>query len=50
MASRHFHDSEIEAISSIRPAWNFGVGVINRKNLNEESPEWIADGIREVLR
>jgi 5-methyltetrahydropteroyltriglutamate--homocysteine methyltransferase len=29
---------------------DFGVGVIDGKNLNVESPEWIADGIREVLR
>jgi 5-methyltetrahydropteroyltriglutamate--homocysteine methyltransferase len=29
---------------------DFGVGVINGKGLNVGSPEWIADGIRKVLR
>jgi methionine synthase II (cobalamin-independent) len=50
MVSHDFHDSDIEAISSIPPGMDFGVGVINGKNLNVESPEWIADGIRKVLR
>jgi len=50
MASHGFHDSDIEAISSIPSGMDFGVGVIDGKNLNVESPQWIADGIRKVLR
>jgi 5-methyltetrahydropteroyltriglutamate--homocysteine methyltransferase len=50
MASHHFHDSDIEAISTIPADMDFGVGVIDGKNLNVESPEWIASGIRKVLQ
>jgi methionine synthase II (cobalamin-independent) len=49
MASHGFHDSDIQAISTIPAGMDFGVGVINGKNLNVETPQWIADGIRKVL-
>lgn len=49
MASHGFHASDIAAIGTIPSDKDFGIGVINGKDLNAESPEWIASGIRKVL-
>jgi methionine synthase II (cobalamin-independent) len=49
MASHGFDQSDIDAIATIPADKDFGIGVINGKDVNVESPEWIADGIRKVL-
>jgi 5-methyltetrahydropteroyltriglutamate--homocysteine methyltransferase len=49
MASHGFHQTDIDAISSIPDHMDFGVGVINGKSLVAESPEQVAAGIRRVL-
>lgn len=49
MASHGFHQSDIDAIATIPDDKDFGVGVINGKDLHAESPEAVAAGIRKVL-
>ena len=49
MSSHGFHQSDIDAISTIPADKDFGVGVVNGKNLVAESPEQVAAGIRRVL-
>ena len=50
MASHGFDKSDIDAISTIPDDKDFGVGVINGKDLHVESPGQVADGIRKVLQ
>jgi 5-methyltetrahydropteroyltriglutamate--homocysteine methyltransferase len=50
MASHAFDDSDVQAISTIPSDKAFGIGVINGKSIVVESPEFVAGGIRKVLR
>jgi 5-methyltetrahydropteroyltriglutamate--homocysteine methyltransferase len=49
MASHGFHDTDIEAISTLPSDKHFGLGVTDGKSIIAERPEWIADGVRKVL-
>ena len=49
MCSHGFHQSDIDAISTIPSDKDFGVGVVNGKSLVAETPEQVAAGIRRVL-
>jgi 5-methyltetrahydropteroyltriglutamate--homocysteine methyltransferase len=49
MASHGFHQTDIDAISTIPADKSFGVGVINGKDLHAETPQQVAAGIRRVL-
>ncbi|MGH2690439.1 MAG: hypothetical protein ACRDKW_16780 [Actinomycetota bacterium] len=50
MASHGFDDTDIEAIKSIPDDKDFGIGVINGKNIVVEDPEFVASGIRKVMQ